>query len=175
MASHSQTPSGGSTNDTYALVGCYSGLVFVVVLIGDILAGGAVDLPWKLIIDGAICLLVGAVGMLLALIEQRWPLAAPLGGRSPPRSPPSPPPWFPYAFLLTVCVIIIIGGAFYYAHTHKQPNFFLETGVASALAWGLSVVGTLTWSSLGVVSGSRWNSWFNLFAAAFASLAVGYS
>jgi hypothetical protein len=156
MASRSQAQYGGSTN-TYALICCYSGLVFVVVLIGDLLTGSGADLPSNLIIDGAICLLVGAVRMLLAFIEQ---LSA-LGGRPPGgglRPPPSPPPWFLHAFLLTICVIIIIGGSFYYAHAHKQPNFFVATGVASALAWGLSVVGALIWSSLGIVSSIYWNS-----------------
>jgi len=174
MASRSQTQYSGSTNNIYALVCCYSGLVFVVVLIGDLLAGSGADLPSNLIIDGAICLLVGAVGMLLAFMEQLWALGGrPPGGGFPP--PPSPPPWLFQAFLLTICVIIIIGGAFYYAHAHKQPNFFVATGVASALAWALSVVGALIWSSLGIVSSIYWNSWFNLFAAAFAALAVGYS
>jgi hypothetical protein len=165
---------GGSTNNTYALVGCYSGLVFVVAIIGDLIAAGGIDLPLKILLDAIICLLVGAVGMLLAYIEDLWAL----GGRPPgggfPR-PPSPPPWLPYAVLLTVCVILIIGGAFYYAHTHKQQHLFVETGVASALAWGLSVVGAIVWSSLGIVSSIYWNSWFNLFAAAFAALAVGYT
>ena len=175
MASRSQAQYGGSTNNTYALVGCYSGLVFVVVLIGDLLAGSGADLPSNLIIDGATCLLVGAVGMLLAFIEHLRTLGGhpPPGGGFPP--PPSPPPWLLQAFLLTICVTIIIGGAFYYAHVHKQPNFFVATGVASALAWGLSVVGALIWSSLGIVSSIYWNSWFNLFAAGFAALAVGYS
>jgi len=81
MASRSQAQYGGSTNNTYALVGCYSGLVFVVVLIGDLLAGSGADLPSNLIIDGAICLLVGAVGMLLAFIEHLWTL----GGHPPAR------------------------------------------------------------------------------------------
>src|SRR5882724_8816204 len=102
-----------------------------------------------------------------------WVDTRPPGGGFPP--PPSPPPWLLQAFLLTICVTIIIGGAFYYAHVHKQPNFFVATGVASALAWGLSVVGALIWSSLGIVSSIYWNSWFNLFAAGFAALAVGYS
>jgi hypothetical protein len=156
MASRSQAQYGGSTNNIYALVCCYSGLVFVVVLIGDLLAGSSADLPSNLIIDGAICLLVGAVGMLLAFIEQLWaPGGRPRGGGFP--LPPSPP-WFLHAFLLTICVIIIIGGSFYYAHIHRQPNFFAATGVASALAWGLSVVGALIWSSLAIVSSVYWNS-----------------
>jgi hypothetical protein len=36
-------------------------------------------------------------------------------------------------------------------------------------------VGALIWSSLGIVSSVHWNGWFNLFAAAFAALVVGYS
>jgi hypothetical protein len=45
----------------------------------------------------------------------------------------------------------------------------------SALAWGLSVVGTLVWEDFGIVSSIKWDSWFNFFAAGFAATAVGYS
>jgi hypothetical protein len=177
MATRSQTQFGGSASNIYTLVGCYSALVFIVAIIGDLLAAGGANLPWKLIIDAIICVAVGAVGMLLAFIEELWaPGGRPPGSGFPP--PPPTPPWLFHAFLLTVCVIVIIGGAFYYAHTHKQPNnpnYFIATGVASALAWGLSVVGALIWSGLGIVSHPYWNSWFNLFAAAFAGLAVGYT
>ncbi len=48
-------------------------------------------------------------------------------------------------------------------------------GAISTLAWGLSVVGTLVWEDLGLISSIKWNSWFNFFAAGFAAAAVGYS
>jgi hypothetical protein len=48
-------------------------------------------------------------------------------------------------------------------------------GGISALAWALSVVGTLIWEDFGIVSSIKWNSWFNFFAAGFAATAVGYS
>jgi hypothetical protein len=47
-------------------------------------------------------------------------------------------------------------------------------GGISALAWGLSVVGTLVWEDFGIASKIKWNSWFNFFAAGLAATAVGY-
>jgi hypothetical protein len=173
MANGFQTKSGGSVN-IHTLVACYSGLVFVVVSGGEMLVNGGAMAARMLLFGAIICALVGAVGMVLASFDLSWsPSGHSPGGGSPVGFPP--PPWLPYAVGLTVCVIIIIGGAFYYAHSHREPNFLLEAGVASALAWGLSVVGALIWSSLGIVSSIYWNSWFNLFAAAFAALVVGYS
>ena len=55
---------------------------------------------------------------------------------------------------------------------HAEAVFW---GGISALAWGLSVVGTLVWEDFGIVSSIKWNSWFNFFAAGFAATAVGYS
>jgi hypothetical protein len=40
---------------------------------------------------------------------------------------------------------------------------------------GPSVVGTLVWEDLGVISSIKWNSWFNFFDAGFAATTVGYS
>jgi hypothetical protein len=54
---------------------------------------------------------------------------------------------------------------------NSQPYF----GGISVLAWGLSVVGTLVWEDFGIVSSTKWNSWFNFFAAGFAATAVGCS
>jgi hypothetical protein len=180
MANGTKVQSGGSANDLYALVGCYSVLVFVVVTIANYFVGRAADFFSMLSIIAIICVLVGGIGILLAYIAEE--LGSLRGPFSPTTFPPppsfSPPPRFPwlfYAICLVVCVTIIVGGSFYYAHTHKEPNHVLVAGVASALAWGLSVVGALIWSSLGIVSSIYWNGWFNLFAAAFAALAVGYS
>jgi len=48
-------------------------------------------------------------------------------------------------------------------------------GAAAALAWGLSVAGTLLWTDLGIFSSVRWNSFCNFFAAGFAAATAGYS
>lgn len=176
MANSTTVQSGGSAN-LYALVGCYSLLVLAVVAIANYFVARAVDFSSILSIMAIICVLVGAVGAVLAHVtKQLSPLTGPFSpAPGPSFSPPPPVPWLLYAIFLVVCVTFIVGGSFYYAHTHKQPNYLLEAGVASALAWGLSVVGALIWSSLGFVSSIYWNGWFNLFAAAFAALVVGYS
>ncbi len=79
-------------------------------------------------------------------------------------------------------VVAVITGAFVVGYSTLRPRaeypaqtLALLWAFMSALAWGLSVVGSLFWWSLGLVSGMRWKSWFNLFAAGFAALAVGYS
>ncbi len=67
-----------------------------------------------------------------------------------------------------------------FAHADAQ-NAALGYGYASALCWGLSVVGYLIWSSLlpvwfGITTTSNfWISWFNLFAAISAAASVAYS
>jgi hypothetical protein len=79
-------------------------------------------------------------------------------------------------------VVVVISGAFLVGYSTLRPRaeypaqtLALFWAFMSALAWGLSVVGSLFWWSLGLISSMRWNSWFNFFAAGFAALAVGYS
>jgi hypothetical protein len=77
------------------------------------------------------------------------------------------PMMFIFIFITIVC-------AFTYAH--YRPNNVASAWCAffAALAWGLSIVGTLLLSPTGMFSGPYWNSWLNFFAASFASLAAGF-
>jgi hypothetical protein len=60
--------------------------------------------------------------------------------------------------------------------THNRAqDFAVLWGFSSALAWGLSVIGNLIWSSLGAISTPQFNSWSNLIAAVCAATAVGYT
>jgi uncharacterized membrane protein len=108
-----------------------------------------------------ICMCVGLIGALIVFLEE----TRARGGGPPSGAGPT---------LLFFIIIAVIFGAFYYSHGHKSSDLALYAGVASALTWGLSVVGGLIWSNL-LFSSIYWNSWFNLFAAVFAALAVGYT
>jgi drug/metabolite transporter (DMT)-like permease len=73
-------------------------------------------------------------------------------------------------------VTLVIFGAFHSGYGTSRPHAeAVFWGGISALAWGLSVVGTLVWEDFGIVSSIKWNSWFNFFAAGFAATAVSYS
>jgi len=77
-------------------------------------------------------------------------------------------------------VTLVIFWAFYTGYGTSRPHAEAQVlavfwGSISALAWALSVVGTLVWEDFGIVSSIKWNSWFNFFAAGFAATAVGYS
>jgi hypothetical protein len=118
-----------------------------------------------------ICIAVGLTGLFIAALE-----AAQAGARSPAGGSPGPggtPPGAGPVIGLILVVIAIILGAFFYSHGNKSQALGIAAGVASALAWGLSIVGALIWSHF-VFSSIYWGSWFNLFAAVFAALAVGY-
>jgi hypothetical protein len=74
----------------------------------------------------------------------------------------------------------VIFWAFHSGYGTSRPHAEAQVlavfwGAISALASGLSVVGTLVWEDFGIVSSIKWNSWFNFFAAGFAAIAVGYS
>jgi hypothetical protein len=58
---------------------------------------------------------------------------------------------------------------------HRAQEFAVLWGFFSALAWGLSVIGNLIWTTLGVFSTAQFNSWSNLNAAICAATAVGYT
>jgi hypothetical protein len=81
------------------------------------------------------------------------------------------PGWLPIVFI-SFGIGFVFFGAFYVGF-EKVPNshdgmlaqqlaayFFF----ASALAWGVSVIGD-----------PAWNMWFNFFAAGFAAFALGYA
>jgi hypothetical protein len=81
---------------------------------------------------------------------------------------------------LSAAVIALISFAFWTpsvtAPTHSQAQeFAVLWGFFSALAWGMSVIGNLIWTSLGVFSRVQFNSWSNLVAAICAATAVGYT
>jgi hypothetical protein len=80
-------------------------------------------------------------------------------------------------FALIVGTISLV---FWLASTAAVPHQQAQAvaalwGFVSALTWGLSVVGNLIWTSLGLFSTVHWNSWFNLIAAVCAATAVGYA
>ena len=84
--------------------------------------------------------------------------------------------------MVSVGVVLVISGGFYVGYVTLRPHtarpaqvLTLFWGFMSALVWGLSIVGSLVWRDLGLASSTGWNSWFNFFAAGFASLAVGYA
>ena len=77
-------------------------------------------------------------------------------------------------------VVATISVAFWLASTAALPHQQAQAaaalwGFASALTWGLSVVGNLIWTRLTFFSTAHWNSWFNLLAAVCAATAVGYA
>ncbi len=84
---------------------------------------------------------------------------------------------------LAVLVTVTICGCFYYGFASSIPHLTtplaqeraMEFGFISALCWGWSVVGALIGGPVAVLSRPQWNSWMNLFAAAFAAIAVGYA
>lgn len=118
-----------------------------------------------------ICVAVGLVGLFIAALEEAQASVRAVGGGMP--GPGGTPPGAGPLIGLILIVTAIILGAFFYSHGNKSPALAIAAGVASALAWGLSVVGALIWSHV-VFSSIYWSSWFNLFAAVFAALAVGY-
>ena len=81
---------------------------------------------------------------------------------------------------LSAVVIALISFAFWapsltaVSHGRAQELAALW-GFFSALAWGLSVIGNLIWSTLGVFSTPLFNSWSNLLAAVCAATAVSYT
>ena len=82
--------------------------------------------------------------------------------------------------VLSAAVIALISFAFWApsltAVTHARAHeFAVLWGFFSALAWGLSVIGNLIWSTLGVFSTAQFNSWSNVIAALCAAIAVGYT
>jgi hypothetical protein len=89
--------------------------------------------------------------------------------------PPEEPSELVRALLLIAAIGALIGCAFYYSQKSPSGTGAWVSGLASALLWGLSVVGALFWKELGVFSTVRWNAWLNLFAAGSAALTVGYS
>jgi len=84
------------------------------------------------------------------------------------------------AIAMFALVVVTISLTFWLASTAAVPHRQAQSvaalwGFASALTWGLSVVGNLVWTGLGVFSGVYWISWFNLIAAICAAAAVGYA
>jgi hypothetical protein len=136
----------------------YTGLVIVATIGAQIMVVGLSSLVIVTVViltAVIVCALVGLVGLFLA------------GGPAPAPGPGAAP--------LFLAVVILIMGCYFYSHSNPSGFLALAAGVASALAWGLSVVGALIWGHFGILSSIYWNSWFNLFAAAFAALAVGYT
>jgi hypothetical protein len=81
---------------------------------------------------------------------------------------------------VSAAVIALISFAFWApsfigAMHHRAQEFAVLWGFFSALAWGLSVIGNLIWTTLGVFSTAQFNSWSNLIAAICAATAVGYT
>lgn len=92
--------------------------------------------------------------------------------------------------LIAVGVLVVVVGSISWtffgalqsgiSHTDAQAAA-LGYGYASALCWGLSIVGLLIWRGLlpawlGMVTTSTfWNGWFNLFAAIGAAAAVAFA
>jgi hypothetical protein len=150
------SPEPKSDQLSIAAVFGYAAVQFVAVTL-LVFALGA--LPLLLPLTIVICVSLTGVGLVLVALE---------------RQPPSPNRPF-WEVLVVVAVIIIICGAFYWPHYYlRSAHLALVTGVLSALSWGLSVAGALIWSHYRVIGSIYWNSWFNLFAAVFASLAVGF-
>ena len=68
--------------------------------------------------------------------------------------------------LMLVGVTLVIFWAFHTGYGSSRPHAEAQVlavlwGGISALAWGLSVVGTLVWEDFGIVSSIKSNSWFN--------------
>ncbi|MBV8755110.1 MAG: hypothetical protein JO328_19820 [Hyphomicrobiales bacterium] len=119
----------------------------------------------------AIC----GAGILLGLLLDLLEIVAPPATAPPGAGPPPTPSSMVYAFLMVVVVCVIIFLAFCYAR--RDPNGYVAVAFAfaAALAWALSVAGSLLWTSFFLISHFRWNSWMNFFAAGFAALAAGYT
>ena len=82
--------------------------------------------------------------------------------------------------VLSTVVIALISFSFWVPSltgvTHSRAQeFAVLWGFSSALAWGLSVIGNLIWTTLGVFSRAQFGSWSNLLAAICAVTAVGYT
>jgi hypothetical protein len=78
-----------------------------------------------------------------------------------------------------VLVVGFIWGAYFVAaHSaapHEQAQLIgAHYGLASALAWGLSVVGFVIPTRFALFTGPMWGGWFNFLAAIWAAAAVGY-
>jgi hypothetical protein len=86
-------------------------------------------------------------------------------------------------FLWTLVIVTAIGLFFFYgvesALPHRDNPFAQRDAVIfgffSALAWGLSIIGSHVGARLTFISDARWNSIFNFFAAGLAATAVGYT
>jgi len=151
------------------VVGYAMGLFVAATVIEIILLGFTLLIAPSL----AICVSTALVGVIIVTFEE-----VDFHRRLKTTLPPSPPPSPPILVRVLIMLVLVVGiivGAFAYSHTHQSASLALVAGIASALTCGLSVVGALIWNNLGVVSSVYWSSWFNLFAAAFASLAVGYA
>jgi hypothetical protein len=77
-------------------------------------------------------------------------------------------------------VMLVIFWAFHSGYGTSRPHAEAQVlavfwGGISAVAWALSVVGTLVWKDFDIVSSIKWNSRFNFLAAGFAATAVGYT
>ena len=84
------------------------------------------------------------------------------------------------AAVMVARVVVTISLTFWVASAAPIPHQRAQAvatlwGFASDLTWGLSVVGNLIWTGLGVFSRTHWNSWFNFIAAVCAAAAVGYA
>jgi hypothetical protein len=144
---------------------------FVLFLLVEIVVDILFALPLLRLHTLAICIVCAGIGIALAFIEDYdfdETVRIGLIGRPPP-----PPWWCIYlrALLMAVIVTIFIVVIFLYTRPyHGQQGLVLAAGFASALAWALSVAGSLIWRHLGILSHVYWNSWFNLFAAGFAAM-----
>jgi hypothetical protein len=66
--------------------------------------------------------------------------------------------------LVFILIVICFASGLAKIPDPAQANVLgLTIGFSSAFCWGISVIGS-----------PMWNSWFNLFAAAFAALSLGY-
>lgn len=154
-------------HQTQLAVALHTAIVFVATFgVQSFLVGPLPVLVPSVIICGA----VGLTGLFIAALEAQAGARASGGGAPGPGG--TPPGAGPVIGLILVVIGMILG-AFFYSHGNKSQALGIAAGVASALAWGLSIVGALIWSHV-VFSSIYWGSWFNLFAAVFAALAVGY-
>jgi hypothetical protein len=142
--------------------GVRAGVIFVytaMVALATQLVALPLGLPLLPIPSGGICI----AGLLIGLFLNRW--------EAPQGEPP--PPFVSFLLLLAICGII--GGAFWYAHLSPNGRVAIAFAFGAALAWALSVVGSLLWRLASWIMAPRWNAWFNFFAAGFAALAAGYT
>jgi hypothetical protein len=75
---------------------------------------------------------------------------------------------------ITLCFVSGIAAMAPHQGNLRAQIVAIVFGFFSAMAWGLSVLGSHIGARLTVVSDARWNSIMNFFAAAFAALAVGF-